>query len=255
MTVDSKTAALLERLGAHLVPLVLIRREQLSPRLIELEFSGLVEDLVGKPGNDIMVDIATTNPDKAARRRYSIRSVDATARRLRLWIETSSGGPGSTWAATLPTGSAIRVIGPRGQVSLDMQADWHLFIGDLTFLSAAYAMAEAIEPPGQALFIIEVEDQADVVLPALAEDIAVTFVLVDRDGRSPNDPAGLLAAFAALALPELDGHIYLGGELRVVAALRAAVKDRGLSDDQVHAKSYWRFGVANQPHGEPKKDD
>jgi len=255
MTIDAKTVALLERLGANLVPLVLVQRNQLSPRLIELEFSGPVEMLVGKPGNDLMVDLPTDDPEKLARRRYSIRSVDREGKRLRIWVETSSGGPGVTWATTLPTGSALQAIGPRGQVSLNEDADWHLFMGDLTFLSASYAMADAIEPPGQAIFIVEVEDQADIVLPSLSDELAVTFILVDRAGRLPNDPSGLLSALSALELPALDGHVYLGGELRVVAALRRAVRERGLSEEQVSSKPYWRFGVANQPHGEPKKDD
>jgi NADPH-dependent ferric siderophore reductase len=251
---NDKTAALLERLGANLVPLVLIRREHLSRCIIELEFAGPVEDLLGQPGNDVMVDLPTADPDVQARRRYSIRSIDVAQQRMRLWIETSSGGPGATWAQQLPTGAAIEVIGPRGQISLDLEADWHCFVGDMTFLSAAYAMAEAIEPPGQALFVIEVDQAEDLILPQLDESIAVTVVAVDRAGRLPNDPSGLLAAFGALELPELDGHLYFGGELSVVAALRKAAKERGLSDDQISSKPYWRYGIANLPHGEPKKD-
>ena len=255
MPVNEKTAALLERLGANLVPLVLIRREVLSPCIVELEFAGPVEDLAGKPGNDVMVDIPTTDPEIQARRRYSIRSIDIASQRMRLWVETSSGGPGATWAQQLPTGAAIEVIGPRGQISLDLEADWHCFVGDMTVVSAAYAMAEAIEPPGQALFVIEVNKAEDLILPQLDEYIAVTVVAVDRDGRLPNDPSGLVAAFSALELPELDGHVYLGGELSVVAALRKVAKDRGLADVQLSSKPYWRYGVANLPHGEPKKDN
>lgn len=255
MNPDPKTAALLARTGAKMVPLVLLRREVLTPRLIELEFGGPVEDLVGLPGNDIMIDLPTPDPATIARRRYSIRTIDLDSNRLRLWIDQSSHGPGATWAASLPTGSAVTVIGPRGQVSLDLEADWHLFIGDLSFLSAAYAMAEAIEAPGQALFIFELEHEEDIVLPSLPEGVTVTLVLVERGERLANDPSGLLAALAALELPALDGHIYLGGELRVIAALRQALRDQGVNEDTIHAKSYWRLGVSNLSHGEPKKDD
>jgi hypothetical protein len=36
--------------------------------------------------------------------------------------------------------------------------------------------------------------------------------------------------------------------------VRTALLDRGLSNDQVSLKAFWRAGVHNAEHGEPPKD-
>jgi NADPH-dependent ferric siderophore reductase len=149
----------------------------------------------------------------------------------------------------------IEAIGPRGKVTLDPLADWHLFLGDGSFFAAAYAMAEAIEAPGQALFVFEIDHAEDALTPALDEGIGVTVCFIERSGRALGDPAGLLAGLAALDLPPDEGHVYVGGELGVVAALRRALADHGFENGAVDAKAYWRLGVANLAHGEPGRDD
>ena len=255
-TPPSSTDGLLARLdGAKAFELTLLERHQLSPSLFSLLLSGLPADLDPTPGQDLMVAVPIEGGDGSFRRRYTMRRVDPAAGETELWIETGSGGPGADWATSAPLGSTIEAIGPRGKVSLDAMADWHLFIGDSSFLAASYAMADAIESPGQALFIFEIEHEADALTPELDEGIGVTVCFIERAGRPLDDPAGLLAGLAALELPEDEGHVYVGGELTVVAALRSALADRGLGPEAVSAKAYWRLGVANLAHGEPRKDD
>jgi len=248
------TSSLLARLpGVTALTLELVGRTTLSPTMIEVVLQGPVADLDPAPGNDLMLAVPVDGGDGSFRRRYSIRSLDHREGTVRLWIDRSAGGPGATWAATAREGSSIEAIGPRGKVTLDPLADWHLFVGDLSFVSAAYNMAEAIEPPGQALFIIEATRREDVPTPTLPEGIGVTMVIVERDGRSLDDPSGLLAGVAAIELPDDLGHLYVGGELHVVAAVRSALVARGLDPAQISAKPYWRLGVSNLAHGEPDK--
>lgn len=250
----SDTTNLLARLdGVTAAVLTLVGRRHVSPSLIEVVLAGEVAALAGQPGNDLMLAVPIAGGDGSFRRRYTMRDVAVDEGKITLWIDSTSRGPGSIWAATAPLGSTIEAIGPRGKVVLDELADWHLFIGDTSFLAAAYALASAIEPPGQALFVFEIEDPADEITPALDEGIGVTAVFVERSGRSGNDPAGLLAGLAALELPDDIGAAYVGGELAVVAALRTALTERGFDEDAINAKPYWRLGVANQAHGEPDK--
>ena len=254
-TRPTDTKSLLARLeGTQAFELTLQERHALSPSLLSLTLTGLPPTLTLKPGQDLMLAVPVVGGDGSFRRRYSIRRWTAQGS-VELWIDTVAGGPGSQWATTAPIGSTIEALGPRGKVFLDELADWHLFIGDLSFLSAAYAMAEHIDPPGQALFVFEIEEEADAVTPTLDGDIAVTVCFIERGGRDRNDPAGLLAGLAALEFPDDDGHVYIGGELSVVAAVRKTLLERGLSAEAVTAKSYWRLGVANLAHGEPKKTD
>ena len=248
------TKSLLARLdGAAAYPLTLRARSMITDVLAEVKLDGDLDSLRSLPGNDVMLAVPVDGGDGSFRRRYTVRRSTETS--LTLWIDVTAAGPGATWARSAPIGSTIEAIGPRGQVTLDPLADWHLFIGDLSFLSAAYAMAEAIEPPGQALFVLQVDDEAHLVTPTLDEAVGVTLCVIERAGWGPSDPVGLLSGLRALEFPDDEGVAYVGGELSVVAAVRAALLERGFTTDAIRSKPYWRLGVSNLAHGEPKKDD
>jgi len=87
------------------------------------------------------------------------------------------------------------------------------------------------------------------------EAIAVTGIFVDRMGRAKDDPAGLLSGLSAFALPPDRGHAYLFGEFHVMKAIRSALLDRGLDDESISVKAFWRVGRNNADHGEPEKGD
>ena len=251
---STDTPSLLARLdGVAAYDLVVVARRHLSPAVLELVCEGDLSGFTAIPGNDLMMAVPLEGSDGTFRRRYTIRRHLTDSNQIVFWIDTTADGPGSRWAKETPIGSTIEAIGPRGKVTLDELADWHLFVGDLSFLSAAYAMAEAIEPPGQALFVFEIDDPKDVVLPTLDDLIGVTFCVVERGGRSFDDATGLQASLDALEFPSDLGHVYIGGELSVVGSLHAALLERGLGKEQINAKPYWRLGVANMAHGEPKK--
>ena len=255
-TPPTDTSSLLRRLeGAEAFELTLLERCTLSPSLVSLALGGVPAGLEIAPGQDLMLAVPVEGGDGSFRRRYTVRRRQREQGQVELWIDVASEGPGATWASSAPIGSKIEGIGPRGKVVLDEHADWHLFVGDVSFMAAAYAMAEAIEAPGQALFIFEIDHADDAVTPSLGEEIAVTLGFIERGERTFDDPSGLLAGLAALELPEDEGHVYVGGELTVVAALRTALLERGVSRDALDAKSYWRLGVANLAHGEPLKSD
>jgi NADPH-dependent ferric siderophore reductase len=188
------------------------------------------------------------------RRRYSVRSVDAAAANLTLWVSTTHEGAGARWASQIAVGDGVDMVGPRGKIALNPLADWHLFVGDTTALGAFYRMAESVEPPGQVIFIVEVDHLDDAVTPALADGLGVTAIFVDRAGRLGGDPTGLLRGLATFDTPLGDGQAYVFGELAAGHAVRTALLDRGLSNDQVSLKAFWRAGVHNAEHGEPPKD-
>jgi NADPH-dependent ferric siderophore reductase len=249
------TSALLARLGdAVAFELRLTDRRRLSSALVELRLTGAPPSFASKPGQDLMLAVPVEGGDGSFRRRYSIRSHDLDTGAITLWIDVTAAGPGARWALEAPLDSTIEAIGPRGKVLLDEMADWHLFIGDASFLAAAYAMAESIEPPGQALFVFEVDHEDDSVTPSLPEGVGVTACFLERGARVFTDPTGLLTGLEAIELPSGEGHAYLGGEMKVVAGLRGALLERGLGAEAINAKAYWRDGVANQAHGEPSRD-
>jgi NADPH-dependent ferric siderophore reductase len=220
--------------------------------MVEIALRGNAVGLAGVPGNDVMIRLADAN-DRLVGRRYSVRDVDAEKDALTLWVTVDHEGPGSTWVQSAKPGDEIDVIGPRGKILLDPVADWHLFMGDISALAAAYRMASSIDVPGRAIFIIEIDAPDDALAATFDEGLGVTGIFVERRGRDLNDAAGLLSGLAAFELPPDLGHVYLFGEFHVVRTLLTAVTDRGVAAEQISHKPYWRSGLSNAEHGEPDK--
>ena len=232
----------------------IVTTTRLSTSVLEVILAGDARQLVGVAGNDVMVRVASGD-GRFVRRRYSVRDVDESLDHFSLWVTTEHDGPGSRWAATARHGDLVDVVGPRGKITLDPLADWHVFIGDPSGLAAFYRLAHSIEVPGRAIFIIEIDHLDDALTATFDDGLGVTGIFVDRQGRERSDPAGLLSGLAAFALPPDLGHAYLFGEFNVMKAVRIALLDRGIADDQISLKAYWRTGRGNAEHGEPDKSD
>ncbi len=245
------TLDLAARLGVHADRCNVVGTRELSPSLREIVLHGDPR-LVGEPGRDVMVRVR--DGERATRRRYSVRWADASTHRFGLWVSVAHEGPGSTWAREAVEGQHVDVVGPRGKIGLAAGAPWHLFVGDLTALAAAYRLAESIETPGRAIFVLEIPDDADAVTAAFDPGLGVTGIFVDRRDRSASDPTGLVSALTAVELPPGDGHAYVFAEAGVARALRAALAARGLPEAAISHKSYWRAGRHNADNGEPERD-
>jgi len=249
---DQSSLDLAQRLGVLASLCSVVSSRRISPSLQEVVLAGDVA-LAGVPGNDVMIRVVD-DAGRPTRRRYSVRSVNEEAGTFTLWVAQDHDGPGARWARQANAGDAVDVVGPRGKIPLDPMADWHLFIGDVSALGSFYRMAESIEVPGRAIFIVETDSAEDAVTTTFDEGLGVTGIFVDRNGRSANDPAGLLSGLSAFAFPPDEGHAYLFGEFKVTKVLQSALVDRGLSDAAISRKAFWRFGQANEDRGEPAKD-
>lgn len=229
-------------------------RRQLSPSIVEIVLRGNAPELAGVAGNDVMV-LVPGDDDSMIRRRYSVRELDEPADAFSLWISLTHDGPAARWARTAVVGDVVDVVGPRGKIYLDDDADWHLFVGDVSSLGAFYRLAQSIEVPGRAIFIVEVDDPADALTTTFDEELGVTAIFVDRAGRAPDDATGLLSGLAAFTLPPDEGRAYLFGEFHVMRAVKGALIDRGLESSRISLKAFYRIGQSNGPNGEPSKDD
>lgn len=242
------------RLGTLARVCEVVRSTPVSTSLQEVTLRGGSNELTGLPGNDVMI-LVGSEPGHIVRRRYSVRSVDTQLDEFTLWISTSHQGAGSHWARSVGSGELVDIVGPRGKILLNPLAQWHLFIGDVSGLSAFYRMAQSIDPPGYAIFIVEIDHDDDARTAIFPEGVSVTGIFVDRQGRALHDPAGLLSGLAAFTMPATEGHAYLFGEFSVIKVVRTALLDRGLNDQQISRKVYWRMGRQNAAHGEAEKGD
>jgi NADPH-dependent ferric siderophore reductase len=246
------SAALAERLGVQVLALEVVDAQALTPSMRRVVLTGdALADFVHEPGQDLMFAFPVDDGG-VVRRRYTIRRHDAATATLTIDVVLHGDGPGARWATTTRAGDRVEAIGPRGKITVEPAAPWHLFVGDDSVLPAAFAMAETLEPPVAAILLLEVDGPADE--QALDAPAVENLHWVHRGGAAPESGAGLVEAVRVLELPPGPGHAYLGGEMGVVARLRRQLADRGLARDQLAPKPYWRAGVANAAHGEPDRD-
>ena len=249
------TSSLVARLGAGISAwdLEVVAASALTPtmRRIRCTAPGLAA-LSYQPGQDMMLAVPTA-AGGTFRRRYTIRSFDPAVPALDLDMVLHGDGPAAAWAASVQPGGHIEAIGPRGKVTVDQEADWHLFAGDDSALPASLAMAESLPSPDQAIVVLEVDGRDDEQGARTADGREVAVQWLHRAGENPASGANLVAALGALALPAGRGHAYLAGELDVVAEMRRTLLELGLTAGQISAKPYWRAGRANAAHGEPER--
>jgi NADPH-dependent ferric siderophore reductase len=253
-TPHDSSLELAQRLNATAAVCTVVSSTQLSTSIHEVVLAGQASVLAGVAGNDVMAQF-TNDAGRLVRRRYSVRSVDEDLDQFSLWITTAHDGIGSAWAKGAAPGDEMDIIGPRGKVVLDPMADWHLFVGDITILGSAYRMAQSIEAPGRAIFIVETDNADDALTATFDEDIAITGIFVDRMDRAKDDPTGVLSGLAAFAFPPNKGHAYVFGEFHVMKAVQSTLLDRGLDAEDISVKPFWRVGRNNADHGEPDKSE
>jgi NADPH-dependent ferric siderophore reductase len=217
----------------------------LGPRMRRILLSApTLRDFAYQPGQDVMLVLGQAG-DRPLSRRYTIRRLDQQQAVLELDIVVHGvDGPGARWAAAARAGDRVNGVGPRGKIFLDPSATWHLFFGDESAAPASLAMLEAVPAGVEAAAWIEVTDAED-ELPYAAPH-AVHWL-----HRNSQPGAQLIEALQQAPLPPGPGHVYIAGEVRLVAALKDAALARGLAPEQVSAKAYWGRGRPNAARGEP----
>jgi NADPH-dependent ferric siderophore reductase len=228
-----------------------------SMRRIRCTAPGLAE-LSYQPGQDLMLSVPTAgngdgNGETTFRRRYTIRSFDPAVPAVDLDVVLHGDGPAAAWAASAQPGGRIEAIGPRGKVTVDPAAEWHLFAGDDSAIPASLAMAESLPASQPAIVLLQVGGVEDHQVARRVDGGEVPVEWVHRADADPASGTELVAALRAIPLPAGSGHAYLAGELGVVAEMRNVLLERGLAAEQISAKPYWRAGRANAAHGEPER--
>ncbi|HEY6538861.1 MAG TPA: siderophore-interacting protein [Candidatus Dormibacteraeota bacterium] len=226
------------------------RVTELSPSLREIGLAG--EDLLGfkfLPGQDLMLRLPLGH-DEVVSRRYTIRRADPALGRAELNVVMHGDGPAARWAGAVSPGDRLaEVVGPRGKITLDSSAGWHLFLGDETYIPGTLALLEALPGGAAARAFLEIPSAADQQPVPAADAIRVEWLV--RGDRPPGEPGLLLEALRGWQQPEGLGHVYIAAEVRVALALRDELVGRGLAREQISAKGYWDRRRANASRGEP----
>lgn len=226
-----------QRKPKPVVELTVQRREQLSPQMVRL--------VLGGPGFDGFVDNGMT--DKyvklqfgEVRRTYTVHSVDPEARTIAIdFVVHGDQGVAGPWAARVEPGERISLVGPGGGYAPDPTADWHLFAGDASALPAIGAALAELPGDARGVAHLVVEDEAEELGLARPDGVTLHW---HHHSPAGSDPSLLAAAIAATPWQPGRVQVFAHGERESMKGIRALLKERGVSREDLSLSGYWAYG-------------
>ncbi|MFT4286486.1 siderophore-interacting protein [Nocardioides sp.] len=236
-----------------------LRRTQVTPRMIRLTFGG--PGLAGFESHvpDEHVKILFPDPDGSLRvpepdgdhlhwprprpisREYTVRRYDEQAGELDLDFVLHGHGLASAWARDVTPGTPVWIAGPpRGWVVPDCY-DFYVIAGDHTALPAIARFVAELPRSATGQVGVLVPDAAEEQPLELPDGVTVTWL--HRAG-STSGPADALADFLAPITPPAGSRPYLwcAGEQRILKPARGWGRRHGLGRHDQHITGYWRAG-------------
>jgi NADPH-dependent ferric siderophore reductase len=214
--------------------LQVLRVQALSPHFRAITLGGeALRGFVSASFDDHLKFMLEAGPEPV-RRDYTPRHFDAARNELTIEFALHGVGPAAQWAAQAAPGQAAVIGGPRGSFVIDPDHDWHLLVGDATAMPAVARRLEELPAHSRAIVVLQVavEDQRRFTSAAT---FSVQWVA---------EPAGLLAAVRAVALPAGEGYAWCAGEAGAVAEVRRIlVEEKGHPRHAIRAAAYWKLGA------------
>ncbi|MBY0689053.1 siderophore-interacting protein [Microbacterium marinilacus] len=237
------------------IDLTVVSSERLSPHLVRVTLGGdgfaLFED---RPETDKYVKLKFTTPAPESlpvTRTYTVRRVDHEARTLDIdFVVHGDEGLAGPWAASAQPGASLSLLGPGGGYLPEVEADWHLFAGDLSAVPAISSALESLPEDASGIALIEI-DRADAALDLTAPAGLEVRWIIDPDHEATR------LADAVRELEWRDGRVsvFAHGERESMKALRRVLFDeRALERSQVSLSGYWARGRTEDRFQAEKRD-
>ncbi|MBE7323440.1 siderophore-interacting protein [Nocardioides sp. Y6] len=224
-------------------------REQLTPHLVRVRFSGDLAAFAQSACTDRYVKLELGD----VLRTYTVRELDLDAQTLAIdFVVHGDDGVAGVWATRAEPGEVLVARGPGGAYSPDPEADWHLLAGDESALPAVAAALEALvaaDPDAVARVVVEVSGPDDVLPLPQGPRMEVSWAL-RAEGGSLDE--------AVRAVEWLPGrvHVFVHGEAgAVMHGIRPYVlKERGVPRADASISGYWRRGRSEEGFREWKAE-
>ena len=174
-------------------------------------------------------------------RDFTPRRYDPVANELVIDFAVHEAGPATAWAVSAVPGTRLGIGGPRGSFVVADDFDWYVLIGDETALPAIGRRLEELRSGAKVFVIATVTSEDEQQSFTSRADLDIRWL--HRPLSQASQAAPVLAAAAALALPDGDGYVWIAGETDIAKALRQHfVTERGIQKNWVKAAGYWRHG-------------
>jgi NADPH-dependent ferric siderophore reductase len=185
-------------------------------------------------------------------RRFTVRQWDADTRKLVIdFVAHGDVGHAGRWAQRAAVGDRLQMIGPSGNYRPDLDAAWHLLVGDESTLPAIGATLAVLPTDSKAVAVIVVDGpENEVELPSVA-DVDVHW-LHRCTAAAPEDL--LVDAVAGLGWAPGRVDVFVHGEAGEVRAVRKhLLAERGVDKESASISPYWRRDHTDEAWREVKR--
>jgi NADPH-dependent ferric siderophore reductase len=246
-----------------------LETEQLTPSMRRIVFGG--DDLAGfelGPFTDSYVKLqvppagadyeapfdltelrARLPADQLPRTRtYTVRDWDPREQRLTIdFVVHGDEGIAGPWARAAQRGDTLQFLGPGGGYAPEPEADWHLFVGDLSVIPAIGASLPHIPAGHPVRVLIQLDHEEDIQAFDSPGQLEVTWL---RGG----DEEIVVNALRELDFPAGHFDAFVHGEASAVRAVRKhLLVERGLSP-VLSASGYWKRTLTDEGWREAKRE-
>ncbi|MEM7141788.1 MAG: siderophore-interacting protein [Actinomycetota bacterium] len=184
-------------------------------------------------------------------RRYTVRSWDDDRQLLTIdFVAHGDEGYAGPWAQAAQPGDRLQFKGPGGSYAPNVDADWHLMVGDESALPAIGASLEKLAPGARAVAVLVVDGPEDELALTSPGDLEVHWL----HRKTSEDPESLLPTTVA-ALPWAEGtvDVFVHGEAGEVRAVRKIlIGERGVDPSSASISPYWRRNFTDEKWREIK---
>lgn len=261
---------------------VVDRTERLTPHMVRVHLGGpAFDDFVGTADPDKLAatdkyvklllakpslgleppydleELRDTLPkqDRPARRTYTVRAVDHTARTIAVdFVVHGDDGLAGPWAAAAQPGDKLALSGPGGGYTpVDDPDVTHVLLGDDSALPAIGAALESMADTATGVALVEVAGPADEQQIAHPAGVDLRWLHRDATGAQP----GTLLLDAARALPRASRpvQVFAHGERTAMKAIRRLLQDDwGLEKREMSLSAYWALGRGEDQFQEEKRE-
>ncbi|MBQ4837858.1 siderophore-interacting protein [Pseudoalteromonas luteoviolacea] len=189
-------------------------------------------------------------------RTYTVRGFDKATQQLTLDFalhsKEGSVAPASDWARMARVGDEMIVGGPGSTIGVDHNADWFLFVGDMTAIPAISCYLTRLPDRAKGTVILEVTQPEDILDLTKPSGIEVIWKVNNTPGKNSQ----LLDTVQALDW--MQGHVFVwcACEFDSMKALRRWFKrTKGLEKEQMYVSSYWKYNCSEDEHKVEKLAD
>lgn len=261
---------------------VVDRTERLTPHMVRVHLGGpAFDDFVGTADPDKLAatdkyvklllakpslgleppydleELRDTLPkqDRPARRTYTVRAVDHTARTIAVdFVVHGDDGLAGPWAAAAQPGDRLALSGPGGGYApVDDPDVTHVLLGDDSALPAIGAALESMADTATGVALIEVAGPADE--QQIAHPAGVDLRWLHRDATGAQPGTFLLDAARALPRASRPVQVFAHGERTAMKAIRRLLQDDwGLEKREMSLSAYWALGRGEDQFQEEKRE-